>query len=84
MHCLQVAGADIVLIDEEEGCRRRIDQERERIEDGLHMKIIFLSKDLKQEIAAMPASRPDDSYREIVKRDTPIGLFYTRYISIPE
>lgn len=84
MHCLRVSGAGIVLVDEEERCRGRIAGERQQIEEKLQMKILILSRDLKQEIAAMPASRPDDSYRENVKGDSPIGLFYTRYPSLPQ
>lgn len=82
MHCLRVSGANIVLVDEEEGCQRRIDAKKDRIEEALQMKIIFLSGDLKRVIAAMPTTRPDDSYRKNVKGNTPIGLFYTRYLTL--
>lgn len=77
VHCLRVSGAGVVLVDKE-GCKGRIGAEMEQIEANLQMKIIILSRDLEREIGEMPASRPDDSYRENVKGDTPIGLFYTR------
>ena len=83
VHCLQVSGAAVVLVDEEEGCQRRFNGEREKIEEDLHMKIIALSDDVKREIATLPALRPDDSYRENVKGDSPVGLFYTRYLALP-
>ena len=71
------------MVDEDEGCQSRIIAEKENIETNLKMNIVTLSKDLKQEIAALPATRPSQSYRENVKADTPIGLFYTRYFRHP-
>ena len=82
MHCLRVSGASIVLVDEEDGCQRRFNGEKGKIEGDLRLKIIMLSNDLKGEIATLPASRPDDSYRRNVNGDTPIGLFYTRYFPL--
>ena len=82
IHCLKISGARIILVDQDEKYSSRIDEETHRIENELHMKIIKLSEDLKQEIVAGDASRIDDSYRADVRGDFPAALVYTRYASI--
>ena len=77
VHCLKVSGAKIVVVDEGESVRARVEDERQRIEK-LGMQAIVLSEDLKSFIAAKSAQRPDDSYREGLKGSFPSVLFYTR------
>lgn len=77
IHCLKLSGAKIVVFDEEEKVRTRIDGEKQRIEE-LGMQTIVLSRELKSSIAAKTAQRPDDSYREGLKASFPGVLFYTR------
>lgn len=76
IHCLKLSGAKIVVVDEEEKVRTRIDGEKQRIEE-LGMQTIVLSRELKSSIAAKTAQRPDDSYREGLKASFPSVLFYT-------
>ena len=77
VHCLKVSGAKVVLVDEEDKVRSRVEGERRRIEE-LGMQIIVLSNDLKKSIAGKTAQRPDDSYRQGLKGSFPAALFYTR------
>ena len=77
VHCLKISGAKLVIVDEEEKVRTRIEGERQAIEK-LGMQSIVLSRDLKTLIAAKTAQRPDDSYREGVIGSFPGALFYTR------
>lgn len=79
VHCLKVSGARILLVDEDEKCRARINAESPRIEDELEMKIVDLSGQLKKEIAGRKAARIDEVYRKDINGDSPVALFYTRY-----
>lgn len=77
VHCLKVSGAEVVVIDEEERLRTRIESETQSIQKlGIHA--IVLSGELKSSIAAKSAQRPDDSYREGLEASFPSVLFYTR------
>ena len=79
LHCIKISEAKIMLVDAEAGCRERIEKERERIERELEVKIVHLSECLKAEIANLPISRPDDSYRDCVVGTFPAMLIFTRY-----
>lgn len=83
LHCLKISGAPILLTDEEEGCKARIREAKQRIESELGMKVIELSVDLKTELSAKHAPRISDDYRKGVKGSSPITLFYTRYLFNP-
>ena len=78
VHCLRISGAKIIIVDEEEQVSRRIKDENHKIEVELGMQAIVLSADLKSNIAAKIAQRPDDSYREGLTASFPSVLFYTR------
>ena len=77
IHCLKISGAKLVLVDEEDKVRSRVEDERRRIEE-LGMQTVVLSEDLKKSIAGKSAQRPDDSYRKGLKGSFPSALFYTR------
>ena len=77
VHCLKISGAKVVLVDEEDKVRARVEGEKQRI-DELGMQTIVMSEDMKSSIAAKTAERPDDSYREGLKASFPGVLFYTR------
>lgn len=79
IHCLEISGARILLVDEDEKCRARINAESQKIESELGMKIVELSGQLKKDIAARKAARIDDVYREGIDSNSPVALFYTRY-----
>ncbi len=77
VHCLKVSGAKMIVVDEEEKVRTRIEGEKQKIEK-LGMQAIVLSGQLKGSIAAKNAQRPDDSYRDGIVASSPCALFYTR------
>lgn len=79
LHCLKVAGSKLMLLDEDQELRGRIDGERGEIEGLLGMNICVLDAPLKQEILSMKTERPDDAHRDKVQGNWPVAIFYTRY-----
>lgn len=77
VHCLKVSTARVVIVDEDEACRARIEEVRERIEKDLKMKIIILDAETRRAIDAMPDTPPDEKYRRSVKPMEPALLMYT-------
>ena len=77
VHCLKVSGTKLLVVDEEEKVRSRIEGEKEMVEK-LGMQTIVLSGQVKDSIAAKNPQRPDDSYREGLEASFPGVLFYTR------
>lgn len=79
VHCLKVAGAKMLLVDEDSACRQRIEDVRERLEKELGMTIKVLDQSLKGEVSRLEPQRPDDDLRKNANGKFPIFLFYTRY-----
>jgi len=82
MHCLGVSGASLLLVDEDPALKARVEEVQEQIEGELKMRIIVMDKDLKNGIRSLNAERPSDTYRERVKGDDPMVIFYTRFVSL--
>lgn len=80
MHCLKVAGAQVLLVDEEADCTARIEAVRERLEQELNMTIIVLDGQQKGEVSRLEPKRPGDELRIGVKGKFPLFLFYTRSV----
>jgi acyl-CoA synthetase (AMP-forming)/AMP-acid ligase II len=78
LHSLEVAGSQILLVDGEEELVNRVEDARGEIERGLRMKIFVLDRGFKEGIRAMKVERPDDSYRDAIKGNWPMCIFYTR------
>lgn len=78
LHCLRISGARVLLVDADEGCRRRIDEVRASIEGELGMRIVVMDEETKRDIAAREPTRPERKYREGVKPTDPMCLMYTR------
>jgi acyl-CoA synthetase (AMP-forming)/AMP-acid ligase II len=78
MHCLKVSGAKLLLVDEDPELVARIDDVRADIEGQLGMRITVLDRELKKVIRTMKAERPEDAFREGVKGNWPMSIFYTR------
>lgn len=78
LHCLNVCETKLLIVDEDEGCQRRINGSRESIESR-GTKIVTLNKALKGEIASRPVILPGHEYRKDVKGEFPVCLIYTRY-----
>ncbi|KAK5128719.1 hypothetical protein LTR85_000052 [Meristemomyces frigidus] len=77
VHCLKVAGSKVLIVDEEAGCRERIEAVRERIEGELGMRIIVIDAATKAAIFAREPTRPPNTYRDTVTGEFPIFIFYT-------
>ncbi|KAF2237747.1 acetyl-CoA synthetase-like protein, partial [Viridothelium virens] len=77
VHCLRLANAKVLLVDEDEACRARVEEERHRIEEQLGMKIVILDMAKKEEVSSTPAVRPPDTLRELLDGEFPIFLLYT-------
>lgn len=77
IHCLKTSGAKLLIVDDGDKVRTRVEAEWQRIEQ-LGMQAIVLSEDVKSSIAAKTAQRPDDSYREGLKGSFPSVLWFTR------
>ncbi|TQS37679.1 hypothetical protein Golomagni_01843 [Golovinomyces magnicellulatus] len=77
LHCLKISSAKILLVDEDEGVRERVESTRERINKEFGITIITLLKETKNEIYQFESKRPDDSHRSNTKGDTPLAIFYT-------
>lgn len=80
VHCLKVSGAKLVMVDAEDTCRARIEESRDRIESELGMKVIILDETARINMAATPPERPDDTYRVDITPDSPMALYYTRFV----
>ncbi|RMZ15752.1 hypothetical protein D0862_01528 [Hortaea werneckii] len=77
VHCLKVAGSKVLLVDEDVGCRERIEGVRSRIEDELGMRIVIVDSETRRAISARAPTRPLDSLRETVAPASPMFIFYT-------
>tara|TARA_R110002003_G_scaffold9_17_gene532 strand:+ start:16309 stop:16725 length:417 start_codon:yes stop_codon:yes gene_type:complete len=80
VHCLKVAGAKVLFVDEDADCRKRIEDVRDRLEGELGMTISILSQELKGQISRMEPKRPGDELRAGAKGKFPLFLFYTRLV----
>jgi acyl-CoA synthetase (AMP-forming)/AMP-acid ligase II len=78
IHCLKVAGSKLILVDEDEALLKRIESDRAEIEK-LGMEIRILNGSLKQMILGLATKRPADSYREQVRGNSAVAIFYTRH-----
>ena len=76
IHCLRISGAKVMIADEEEGCRQRVDETPIERELGMHITILDAGK--KREIGALPAEEPEKWYRDGMKGSFPMVLSYTR------
>lgn len=78
VHCLKIADAKLLVVDEDQGCRDRIEAVRDRLEGELGMTIIVLDNTLKGEILRSEPKRPEDHFRQGAAPKDPAFLFYTR------
>lgn len=76
-HCLKVSEAKLLLVDQDESCRQRVERRRDHIETQLGMRIYVLDALLKTSISKMPNNFPPDSYRSGIQGSSPLCLIYT-------
>ena len=79
MHSVKVSGAKLLVVDEGEGCRERVEEVRERLEE-MGIRIVVLDRGVKAEICRLEPKRPEDKLRDGMKGTFPIFLFYTRLV----
>ena len=80
VNSLKVSGAKVVLIDEDEKIKQRIEGARAEIE-ALGIKIVVLGEEKKKEIEGVEeVEMVDESFRRDVKGRDPFGIFYTRFV----
>jgi len=77
MHCLGVCGAKLLLVDEDSVLRGRIEEVKERIGGELGMRICIVDNSLKSEVRRQKTERIPDTYRQGVRADWPVSMFYT-------
>ena len=82
IHCLKVSGAKLILVDNELALRGRIEQARDTIEGELGLRICIMNSQTRNEIRSLKPERPENAYRDGVKGDWPMSMFYTRYENI--
>lgn len=82
LHCLRVAGASVLLVDEESGCQARIQEVGDRIRGQLGIDVRLLTEELKRDISSFSAEVPRHEYRAGVNGEFPMCLFYTRHVEI--
>ena len=77
---MKVAEARVLLVDEDDECRARVEAVRDRLETELGMQIKILDRGLKGEISRTEPRRPEDELRVVAKGKFPLFLFYTRFV----
>ena len=77
VHCVNICDSALCFVDEDEGCRARIDSSRVAIKEKT--RIVIFDDALRQEIASFDATVPGDEYRTELKPSFPICLCFTRY-----
>ncbi|KAF2083183.1 fatty acid transporter-like protein [Saccharata proteae CBS 121410] len=76
VHCLKISGARVLLVDEDEGCRQRIEEVREEVENA-GFRIVVLDAETRRGIESSEPIRPGREFRANVKGDFPMCLMYT-------
>lgn len=71
------------MVDNDPEFVARIEDVREVLEQEYGMEIVLMDLSIKAEIGNQKAERVDDAYRKVVKGNSPMCLFYTRFV-IPQ
>jgi acyl-CoA synthetase (AMP-forming)/AMP-acid ligase II len=80
MHCLKVPQSTMLLVDEDPALGARIEESREQIEGELSTTIKVLDFQTMKDVRNQKAERPADTFREGVKGDWPMVMFFTRFV----
>ncbi|KAF1991227.1 fatty-acyl-CoA synthase [Aulographum hederae CBS 113979] len=76
LHCLDVCETKLIIVDDDDAFRTRIEGSRADIEHR-NTRIVYHTKQLMQEIAQKSPLSPGDEYRSNVKGSDPLCLIYT-------
>jgi len=80
IHCLKVPQSTMLLVDEDPALRARIEESREQIEGELSTTIKVLDFHTMKDVRNQKAERPADIFREGVRGDWPMVMFFTRFV----
>lgn len=81
IHCLSIGGARVLLVDEDESCRQRIEEARSEIEALGYNHIKVMDRMQKGEIAHCSDERPGNEWRNNVQDHDPTKLLFTRFVT---
>jgi acyl-coenzyme A synthetase/AMP-(fatty) acid ligase len=79
LHCTDVCQSKIIIVEDDEGCKGRIELNRKDLE-GRGTKVVVLDEALKRRIEGSPVELIPDSYREGMEGGFPACLIYTRSV----
>jgi acyl-CoA synthetase (AMP-forming)/AMP-acid ligase II len=74
MHCIQIAGARLMVVDPDESCVRRVQEVSTKL-DAAGVEVIVLREDIQAAISSLSDTPP---LRRLRQKRTPLGLLYTR------
>ncbi|KAK9857441.1 hypothetical protein MYU51_020883 [Penicillium brevicompactum] len=77
LHCLKISGAKILIVDEESGCRARVEESQDAIIGNLGMKPMVLDDALKAQISTHPTTLPPKELGKHIQGEFPAILLYT-------
>ncbi|KAJ5865396.1 uncharacterized protein N7529_007312 [Penicillium soppii] len=77
IHCLKISNAKILIVDEDSGCRDRVEESRDTIVGNLGMKPMTLDESLKAHIGTFPSTLPPKEMAKHVEGNFPAILLYT-------
>lgn len=77
VHCLRISDAKLLLVDDGNEYQERMNGAMGEIKGSLGMRVARMDMVTVESIRALPAVRPDDSYRAGVKGDWPMIVVYT-------
>jgi acyl-CoA synthetase (AMP-forming)/AMP-acid ligase II len=77
IHCLRVAGAKVVLVDGESGCKERFEAVREQAKNDLDVTPFILDETFLDKVYSGSTIVPGDEYREGVIGSDATCLLYT-------
>lgn len=80
LHCLKLSGAKLILVGSEPDLAGRILDSLNGIEGELGMTVCVMDEVTKGEIRSASEERIEDAYREGVRGNWAMAMFYTRYV----
>jgi acyl-CoA synthetase (AMP-forming)/AMP-acid ligase II len=82
VHCVKLASAKMLLVDDEEGCWARAEAQRERLAEA-GISLVRVNAGLREKITGLRIVRPGDELRAHIGAQSPAALIYTRYLPLP-
>lgn len=77
LHCLKISEAKILIVDEDSGCRARVEESQDAIIGNLGMKPMVLDDALKAQISTHPTTLPAKEMAKNIQGEFPAILLYT-------